>query len=167
MREVVTNFLNFARPTQLTLSPVDLRAVADRAADDLRGDAKALGGDVVVSGEFATIEGDDVLLRQAFSNLLRNGIEACAAAKVVPTIRVDAHVDRESSTCTLLVSDNGPGFAEQARERVFHPFFTTKPQGTGLGLALVQKIVVTHNGRVSAGSGPGGRITVTLPVLAS
>ena len=167
MREVVTNFLNFARPTQLTLSPVDLRAVADRAADDLRGDAKALGGDVLVSGEFATIEGDDVLLRQAFSNLLRNGIEACAAAKVVPTIRVDAHVDRESSTCTLLVSDNGPGFAEQARERVFHPFFTTKPQGTGLGLALVQKIVVTHNGRVSAGSGPGGRITVTLPVLAS
>jgi signal transduction histidine kinase len=167
MREVVTNFLNFARPTQLTLSPVDLRAVADRAADDLRGDARALGGDVVVSGEFATIEGDDVLLRQAFSNLLRNGIEACTAAKVVPTIRVDAHVDRESSTCTLLVSDNGPGFAEQARERVFHPFFTTKPQGTGLGLALVQKIVVTHNGRVSAGSGPGGRITVTLPVLSS
>src|SRR5215471_15613603 len=167
MREVVTNFLNFARPTQLTLSPVDLRAVAERAADDLRGDAKALGGDVVVSGEFATIEGDDVLLRQAFSNLLRNGLEACAAANVVPDIHVDAHVDRASSICTLLVTDNGPGFAEQARERVFHPFFTTKPQGTGLGLALVQKIVVTHNGRVFAGSGPGGRITVTLPVLAS
>ena len=125
------------------------------------------GGGVVVTGEFATIEGDDVLLRQALSNLLRNGIEACAAAKVVPDVRVDAHVDRESSTCTLLVSDNGPGFAEQTRERVFHPFFTTKPQGTGLGLALVQKIVVTHNGRVSAGSGPGGRITVTLPVLSS
>jgi signal transduction histidine kinase len=167
MREVVTNFLNFARPTQLTLSPVDLRAVAERAADDLRGDAKALGGVVVVSGEFATIEGDDVLLRQALSNLLRNGIEACALAKVVPSIRVDAHLDRDSSTCTLLVSDNGPGFAEQTRERVFHPFFTTKPQGTGLGLALVQKIVVTHNGRVSAGTGPGGRITVTLPVPSS
>jgi signal transduction histidine kinase len=74
-------------------------------------------------------------------------------------------VDRESSTCTILVSDNGPGFAEDARERVFHPFFTTKPQGTGLGLALVQKIVVTHNGRVSAGSGPGGKISVTLPVI--
>ena len=165
MREVVTNFLNFARPTQLTLSPVDLRAVAERAADDLRSDVRALGGDVTVSGDFATIEGDDVLLRQALSNLLRNGIEACAAAKVAPAIRVDAHVDRDSSTCTLIVSDNGPGFAEQTRERVFHPFFTTKPQGTGLGLALVQKIVVTHNGRVSAGSGPGGRITVTLPIL--
>ena len=133
MREVVTNFLNFARPTQLTVSPVDLRAVADRAADDLRADARALGGDVNVSGEFATIEGDDVLLRQAFSNLLRNAIEACAAARVIPAIRVHAHLDRGSSTCTILVSDNGPGFAEQTRERVFHPFFTTKPQEPDLG----------------------------------
>ncbi len=63
MREVVTNFLNFARPTQLTLSPVDLGLVAERAADDLRADARALGGDIVLSGQFATIEGDDVLLR--------------------------------------------------------------------------------------------------------
>ncbi|HUK32715.1 MAG TPA: ATP-binding protein [Vicinamibacterales bacterium] len=165
MREVVTNFLNFARPAQLTLSPVDLRAVVDRAADDLRPDARALGGDIVVSGEFGTIEGDDVLLRQAFSNLLRNATEACAAAKVAPVIHVEANLDA-SSTCAIVVSDNGPGFPEQARERVFHPFFTTKPQGTGLGLALVQKIVVTHNGRVTVGSGPGGRITVILPALA-
>lgn len=165
MREVVTNFLNFARPTQLTLSPVDLRAVAERAADDLRGDARALDGDIVVAGDFATIEGDDVLLRQAFSNLLRNAIEACAGAKTVPDVRVHARVDTPSSTCTVIVSDNGPGFPEQARDRVFHPFFTTKSQGTGLGLALVQKIVVTHNGRVTASGGPGGRITVTLPVL--
>jgi signal transduction histidine kinase len=165
MREVVTNFLNFARPTQLVLSPVDLRAVADRAADDLRSEARALGGDIVVDGEFATVEGDDVLLRQAFSNLLRNAVEACAAAKVRPDVRVDAHVDDASSMCTVVVSDNGPGFPEQTRDRVFHPFFTTKPQGTGLGLALVQKIVVTHNGRVGASSGPGGRITISLPVL--
>ena len=166
MREVVTNFLNFARPTQLTLTPVDLRAVADRAADDLRADARALRGDIEVVGEFGTIEGDDVLLRQAFSNLLRNAIEACAAAKIVPAVRVDARVDPASSTCTLVFSDNGPGFSEQARDRIFHPFFTTKPQGTGLGLALVQKIVVTHNGRVAATSGSGGRISVTLPVRA-
>jgi len=167
MGEVVTNFLNFARPTQLTVSPVDLRAVAERAADDLRADARTLGGDITLSGEFATIEGDDVLLRQAFSNLLRNAIEACAAAKVVPAISIDAHIDAPSATCMLVISDNGPGFSEQSRDRIFHPFFTTKPQVTGLGLALVQKIIVTHNGRVTAGSGPGGRMTVTLPAIAS
>jgi two-component system, NtrC family, sensor histidine kinase AtoS len=163
MREVVTNFLNFARPTQLNFSPVDLRAIAERAAEDLRGDAHALGGDIRVAGDFATIDGDDILLRQAFSNLLRNAIEACAAAKVIPAVVVDSQVSAEDGACTLVVSDNGPGFPEDSRDRVFHPFFTTKPQGTGLGLALVQKIVVSHNGRVTAGPGPGGRITLVLP----
>ncbi len=166
MREVVTNFLNFAKPDQPTLSPVDLGAIAERAADDLRADARALAGDILVEGEFATIEGDDVLLRQAFSNLLRNAIEACAAASTAPSISVEAQIDRAQGVCTVSVRDNGPGFPEHMRDRVFHPFFTTKAQGTGLGLALVQKIVVTHNGRVSAGSGPagGGRITIVLPV---
>jgi signal transduction histidine kinase len=163
MREVVTNFLNFARPTQLNFSPVDLRAVAERAAEDLRADVRALGGEISVKGQFATIDGDDVLLRQAFSNLLRNAIEACAATSVVPAVVVDAHVNREDGGCTLVVSDNGPGFSEDTRDQVFHPFFTTKSQGTGLGLALVQKIVVSHNGRVTAGTGPGGRITIVLP----
>jgi signal transduction histidine kinase len=166
MREVVTNFLNFARPTQLTLSPVDLRAVAQRAAEDLQADARALRGDITVSGEFATVEGDDVLLRQAFSNLLRNAIEACAAAGLAPAVGILSEVDRSAGESTLSIFDNGPGFPEKERERVFHPFFTTKPQGTGLGLALVQKIVVTHNGRVSAGNRPegGGRVKVILPL---
>jgi len=166
MREVVTNFLNFAKPDQPTLSPVDLGAIAERAADDLRADARALAGDIRVEGEFATIEGDDVLLRQAFSNLLRNAIEACAAASTAPAVSVEAQIDRAQGVCTVSVRDNGPGFPEHMRDRVFHPFFTTKAQGTGLGLALVQKIVVTHNGRVSAASDPagGGRITIVLPV---
>jgi signal transduction histidine kinase len=165
MREVVTNFLNFAKPDQPTLMPVDLGAIADRAADDLREEARNLSGSIVVGGEFATIEGDDVLLRQAFSNLLRNAIEACAAASIAPAIEVEGQIDRAQKLCTVSVRDNGPGFPEHMRDRVFHPFFTTKPQGTGLGLALVQKIVVTHNGRVSASSGPGGggRITIVLP----
>jgi signal transduction histidine kinase len=79
---------------------------------------------------------------------------------------VESHVDRAQGVCTVSVRDNGPGFPEHLLDRVFHPFFTTKAQGTGLGLALVQKIVVTHNGRVTAGSGPdgGGRVTIVLPV---
>src|SRR5690349_1728746 len=70
--QVVTNFLNFARPAELALSRIDLRTICERAADEIRADTRSLGGEVAVRGEFAVIDGDEVLLRQAFSNLLRN-----------------------------------------------------------------------------------------------
>src|SRR5436190_13684301 len=79
LNQVVTNFLNFARPAQLTLAKVDLRAVCERAAEEVRADVLNLGGQVVVGGEFGSILGDEVLLRQAFSNLLRNALEATNA----------------------------------------------------------------------------------------
>jgi PAS domain S-box-containing protein len=165
--QVVTNFLTFARPAELTLSPVDMRAIAERAADEIRPDVRSRGGDVRVTGEFGRVEGDEVLLRQAFSNLCRNALEACVDAGVPPAIAIDASRDREQGLLRITVSDNGRGIEPRIVQRMFHPFFTTKPQGTGLGLALVQKIVVTHNGRVTAGSGAvGGRLVVTLPLLA-
>jgi signal transduction histidine kinase len=152
--QVVTNFLSFAKPAQLMLAPVDLGAIAERVADELRGEARARGGDILIAGVFTTIDGDDVLLRQAFSNLARNALEACAAAGVAPQVRIDGDVD--STVCRITVSDNGPGIEPAAHERIFRPFFTTKSNGTGLGLALVLKIVVTHNGRISAGVSPAG-----------
>jgi signal transduction histidine kinase len=121
----------------------------------------------VVSGTWATIDGDEVLLRQALSNLARNAVEACATEGIVPDVRIDATPDVAARVLRVQVLDNGPGIDPGLRERVFRPFFTTKRDGTGLGLALVQKIVVTHNGRVHAGPGHGGRgtsMTVTLPL---
>jgi signal transduction histidine kinase len=166
--QVVTNFLNFARPAQLTLTHVDLRAICERAAEEVRADARALGGDVEVEGEFDVIEGDEVLLRQAFSNLLRNAIEACAAVPVPPRIVVQSEIDRAQRVSRICVNDNGPGIAPTLRERVFRPFFTSKRNGTGLGLALVQKIVVFHNGRVAIATSPlgGAGIQITLPTAA-
>jgi signal transduction histidine kinase len=164
--QVVTNFLNFARPTQLSLATYDLRTIVERAADDLRGDAQQLSGDIVVSGEFGHVDADDVLLRQSFSNLLRNAIEACQGHGVAPQVRVDGTIDRAQSVTRVTVADNGPGIRPDAREHVFTPFFTTRKDGTGLGLALVQKIVVTHNGRVSVINSPAGGacFQVTLPI---
>src|SRR6185436_1635691 len=74
--EVVTNFLRFARPERMTTAPVDLKAVILRAIDDVPGAAAA----VELEGHFATIDGDDVLLRRAFNNLIRNSLEACSEA---------------------------------------------------------------------------------------
>jgi signal transduction histidine kinase len=166
MGQVVTNFLNFARPTQLSLATYDLGTIIDRAAEDLRPEAKQLNGDISVSGDFGQVEADDVLLRQAFMNLLRNAVEACQSLGVVPDVRIDGTIDRSQSVARVTVQDNGPGIAADAREKVFRPFFTTKKDGTGLGLALVQKIVVTHNGRVMVTSSPSGGacFQVTLPI---
>ncbi|HTK28990.1 MAG TPA: ATP-binding protein [Vicinamibacterales bacterium] len=164
--QVVTNFLNFARPAELTLARVDLRAISERAADEIRGEARASGGDVELIGEFAAVDGDDVLLRQAFSNLLRNAVESCSAAAVVPRIQVRSEIDRAHGTSRIFVDDNGPGIPVEARERVFQPFYTSKRNGTGLGLALVQKIIVFHNGQIVAASSPAGgaSLQVSLPL---
>ena len=166
LSEVVTNFLNFARPAQLTLTRVDLKAVCERAVEEIRPDAAALGGDIVVAGEFGAVDGDEVLLRQAFSNLLRNAVEACAGASVSAKVAIRSEIDRAEKLSRITVNDNGPGIPAASRERVFQPFFTSKRSGTGLGLALVQKIIVFHNGRVTAGSAPNGgaSLQVTLPL---
>jgi signal transduction histidine kinase len=163
--QVVTNFLNFARPEQIAFHPIDLRELLQRTVDDtvneLAGPAR-----VAIEGEFAVVQGDDVLLRRAFSNLLRNAVEACEGAGITPAISVVGEADPHGRFVKITVNDNGPGIAENVAGRVFRPFFTTKARGTGLGLAIVQKVVVTHNGRVSVGASPtgGARIQMTLPV---
>ena len=165
LSQVVTNFLNFARPAQLTLAPVDVGAICERAAEELRAEARSLGGDITVRGEFGTLEGDEVLLRQAFSNLLRNAVEACAGESLAPVVVIQSELDPTQQVMKIVVEDNGPGIAPAQREQVFRPFFTSKRNGTGLGLALVQKIIVFHNGRITVGSSPlgGASLQVSLP----
>jgi signal transduction histidine kinase len=165
LSRVVTNFLNFARPAQLTLTDVDLGGICERAAAEIRPDVRALGGDVEVSGEFGVVEGDEVLLRQAVSNLLRNALDACLDAKP-PQIVIRSELDFSANVSRISVADNGPGIPLELRERVFQPFFTTKRNGTGLGLALVQKIIVFHNGRIAVATAPAGgaSIQITLPL---
>ena len=159
--QIVTNFLNFARPETVSLAPAGLEALARRAAEELRHELPA-GTRVEVTGQFSEIQGDEVLLRQVFANLVRNAAEACEGAGVVPAIAVEGSVDPARRTCRVSVADNGPGIPEAMRDRVFQPFFTTRSRGTGLGLAIVQKIVVIHNGRVVVGTSPAGGATIDL-----
>ena len=162
---VVRNFLTFAKPAELVLGTVDALGLVQRAADEIRPDAAARGGSVIVEGEHATVQGDEVLLRQAFSNLCRNALEACLEAGTQPRILIECMTD-PAQHVRVAVVDNGPGIDPAIAPRIFRPFVTTRAHGTGLGLALVQKIVVTHNGRVTVQAEPGGgtRFTVVLPL---
>ena len=166
LREVVDNFLNFARPAQLSVSAVSLEKLVNLAAAEIRGELQEQGGEVIVRGTFPDVEGDDVLLRQAISNLCRNAADACLERDRRPEVTLEGTVDHEHGRTVLIVTDNGPGFEPGQREKIFRPFFTTKSGGIGLGLALTQKIIVTHNGRVTASvsESGGARMNVVLPL---
>ncbi|MGE5360203.1 MAG: two-component system sensor histidine kinase NtrB, partial [Bacteroidales bacterium] len=163
---IVDRFLMFARPTPLERAMVSLQEVAGSAVEDVRDDTAARGGAIVLSGRFGSVEGDSTLLRQAFSNLLRNGVEECAEAGVAPAIRFESEVDEAHRLTRIRIVDNGRGVPRGIRDRLFTPFFTTKASGTGLGLALVQKIIVSHDGRVRVGDaeGAGAVFEIELPL---
>ena len=100
-------------------------------------------------------------MRQLLHHLLRNSLEA-----IEPGGRVRIECAREGDEVRIEVSDDGPGFAEVGR--VFHPFYTTKEHGAGLGLAIVRDIGELHGGRVEAGNlSRGARVTVWLPARAA
>jgi signal transduction histidine kinase len=159
--KVVTNFLNFARPDQVVFAPVDLEALIRKTADDLRHDLPANTA-ITVTGAFDRIDGDEVLLKQAIGNLLRNAAEACDVNGTRPEIAVNGAIDAAHHLLRVSVDDNGPGIPEDTRDRVFRPFFTTRSRGTGLGLSIVQKIVLTHNGRVAIGTSAAGGASIQL-----
>jgi signal transduction histidine kinase len=165
--EVVTNFLRFARPEQISLTAVDAEAIARRAVDELRHELPEQA-QVDVTGEFGTIQGDEVMLRQVFGNLVRNAVEACEHAGVSPVVNVHGEIDGGRGHCRITIDDNGPGIPLPVRNKAFQPFFTTRDRGTGLGLAIVQKIMVLHNGRVTIGESAAGgaSIQLTFPLSA-
>ena len=163
---VVTEFLKYARPLDVGTEAVGLQAVIERVVNDV---SEALPNiRIRCEGAFASVAGDEALLRQAFLNLARNGAEACAEAANGGRVLLRGETVRGESTGfqRITVFDNGPGIPADAREKLFRPFFTTKASGTGLGLAVVQKIVVQHGGHVKARNRPegGAAFIVTLPL---
>lgn len=103
------------------------------------------------------IQGHYEPLRRAFSNLFRNAAEAMGGHGTI-----DATVTGEGRGMVVTVADHGPGIPAEVRGRVFEPYFTTKPGGTGLGLALVRQTVEAHEGTIAVSETPGGGVTFKL-----
>jgi signal transduction histidine kinase len=161
---VVTEFLKYARPLEISDEVVELEGLVERVVAEIGGAMPKVA--VCSEGEFGTVAGDDGLLRQAMLNLARNGAESCVGTKGGRVVlRGEIVRGGETGFQRITIADNGPGITEAALPNLFHPFFTTKPQGTGLGLAVVQKIIVQHGGQVEARNqaGGGAAFIVTLP----
>jgi PAS domain S-box-containing protein len=163
---VVTEFLKYARPLDIANEPVLLEAVVDRVVSDVT-EAKP---DVRVRSEgvFGSVPGDEGLLRQALLNLVRNAAEACADSAGGGQVLLKGELVRAEAggLQRIVILDNGPGIEESSLGKLFRPFYTTKADGTGLGLAVVQKIIIQHGGQVEARNRPegGAAFMVTLPL---
>jgi two-component system, NtrC family, sensor histidine kinase HydH len=166
---VVTEFLKYARPLEISSEPVALEGVVERVVSEVLEAMPQVR--IRFEGPMGSVAGDEGLLRQALLNLARNAAEASIGAPNGGRVLLRGEVVRHEETYTqrITIFDNGAGIAPANLPKLFRPFFTTKAKGTGLGLAVVQKIIVQHGGRVEARnrSEGGAAFIVTLPACRS
>jgi signal transduction histidine kinase len=167
LTHVVTEFLKFARPLQIGDDRVTLRPTIERVIAEV---AESLPGvPVTAAGDFADVSGDDALLYQALLNLVRNAAEAVAENPAGGRVIIRGEIDNsfQFQGQRIFISDNGPGIPPESITKIFMPFYTTKANGTGLGLAVVQKIVVQHGGSIEARNQQhgGAEFIVWLPFV--
>ncbi len=137
----INQFLAFARPAEAAPKPVALQPLVDGLARILEPDLEAHGVHLATAGLDALwAEADPELLRQALFNLAANAVDFAPAGSHVEI----AAVVQGASRCRIEVRDRGPGVPPEHVQRLFSPYFTTRPRGAGLGLALVRRIALAH-----------------------
>jgi two-component system sensor histidine kinase HydH len=165
---VVNSLLTFARPVDADLQPIDVTKVIAHTLLLVEADAKERSIRIQTRFENETpiVHADSNQLTQALLNLLMNAITAIERNG---TITVGIENDRPSGDFRIWVEDDGPGIVPELHEKIFEPFFTNREKGTGLGLAMVRKIIELHNGSVAVISpaplsGTGTRFVLRLPM---
>jgi signal transduction histidine kinase len=166
LTHVVTEFLRFAKPLEISYETIPMRALVERVAEELREVLPQC--EVSCEGAFDELPGDEALLRQALLNLTRNGAEAARDSGVEPRITLSGSIEDLGGRKwqRICIADNGPGIPEQELSKIFLPFYTTKSEGTGLGLAVVQKVTLQHGGSIEARNrlGGGAEFLLWLPL---
>lgn len=161
----ISELLDYARPEKLQLEPVSLRTILEKATTLVGIDAESLGVAISTAylpdGDIALVDEDK--MNQVFLNLLLNALQAMVNGG---ELNIRTELDKQMILC--IIEDNGEGIAKENLSRIFDPYFTTKSDGTGLGLALSAKIVEEHGGSITLESrhGYGTRVMVRLPSLA-
>lgn len=168
LNALVARFLAFARPSRLDLRPVEVPAAVDRALESVR--AQFPNAPVAVDRKFASdlppIQADEQLCEQVFLNLALNAYQAMLPAGGRLSVTAVAAAADGQPGVEIAFADTGPGVPVELREQIFNPFVTSKPDGVGLGLAIVARIVADHRGaiRLETECGQGACFRVFLPV---
>jgi signal transduction histidine kinase len=162
INHIVTDLLQTARPHPPKVQKSDLNTTVEHAVMLGRQQAMAKGIEIALHKDpsLPEVEHDSDQIHQVLLNLLLNSQQAIDAKG-----RIEVNVERKGSTAVIEVKDNGRGIAPEHLPNIFRPFYTTKGDGTGLGLSLAQRIVEDHHGRIEVSSvvGRGSRFEVLLP----
>ena len=152
----VRSYRQFTQMPPPSLRPLGLREYFQRLEKLLLTEWAGRGIELHVAppANGLTVLADDTLLDQAVINLLRNAADA-ASASAAPQVWLDARLS-DRGRPVIEIGDNGPGVDEALGEKIFLPFFTTKPDGSGIGLALARQVMLVHKGAITASGRPGG-----------
>jgi signal transduction histidine kinase len=163
----IAHLLKYAKEEDYAMAPVNVATVVDAALTQMRARLDAAKVSAVrnyITGP--TVVADAEKLQQVFTNVLANAIDAFDG--VTENRRIECFVENGGRQATVRIRDNGAGMAPEVVDRIFKPFFTTKEQGTGLGMAISRKIVEAHAGTMDVASevGRGTEFAITLPLPA-
>jgi signal transduction histidine kinase len=156
---IVERFLRLAGPAGVDLEPVEIHKILTHVCELLRPEAGAREIEIAmrVEGSLPRVMADPVRLTQALLNVLINAMQA-----VEKKGRVEVTGAVADGQVCVVVSDNGPGIPADKLASVFDPYFTTKSEGSGLGLWIAQQIVTAHGGILQAQNGPSGGAVLTM-----
>lgn len=164
----VTEFLDFAQPRPLETTRIDARTLCLRAIGKTRAVAEANGLllETYLPRSPLVFDVDGVRLEEVLVHLVENAIDAVSSTGVSSTGgTISVGVRREPHHVCFLIEDNGPGLPDPTAP-IFDPFYSTKPEGAGLGLAIVHRVVADHGGNVDVESRPGAtRFRLRLPLV--
>jgi len=158
---IIADLLDYARETRLDCQEYALGRILAPVVEACAADGRARGVRVVAHGlEDAVVASvDGQRLRQVFTNVMQNALEATERQR---SGRVEVRLHQRETAGVVEIADNGVGIQPEHREKIFLPFYTTKPTGTGLGMAIVKKIMDLHGGEIEIDSAPGRGTTIRL-----
>jgi len=160
INQLISDLLNTTKVTQINLEKLSLNELLDESLQFALDRVELKGIKVIknYTKNLCDISGDADKLKIAFLNIFVNAIEAMEPDKGILTIKTDS----KNSRCIAMISDNGKGISKEHISKLFEPYFTTKETGTGLGLAHVQNIILSHKASISADSEVGKGTTFTV-----
>jgi len=170
LNKIIEQINDFAHPPQLQFQPVDINDIVAKGIDlaKLRQPPNGVRIELKAQPKLPKITGDEHALTECVAHLITNALEAsvgCKKPRVDITAQATPVINGSESGISITVKDNAGGIPTDIREKIFSPFCTSKARGMGLGLPIVRRTVVDHNGRIDIDSDKGGTaVTVLLPI---